>query len=84
MLGESWVRISTDGNVTYEGIMAEGRTMTVSARQQIILRVGNGAAVAVRYNNGIQTTLGTAGEVVEKSYGQSPPKTGIPFRTGLW
>jgi cytoskeletal protein RodZ len=69
MLGESWMRVTVDGKVQFEGILAEGRNLSWSGQKQIILRAGNGAAVSVSLNNSPSAVLGAEGEVVEKVYG---------------
>ncbi len=74
MRGESWMRVTVDGKVQFEGILAEGRNLTWSGRQNIILRVGNGGAVAVSVNGSPSKVLGSEGAVIEKVYGNKLPK----------
>lgn len=74
MQGESWMRVTVDGKVQFEGILAEGRNLTWSGRQNIILRVGNGAAVSVSFNDAPSKVLGAEGEVVEKVYSNKLPQ----------
>jgi len=74
MQGESWMRVTVDGTVQFEGILAEGRNLTWSGRQNITLRVGNGAAVSASFNGSPSAVLGAEGEVVEKFYGNKLPQ----------
>jgi cytoskeleton protein RodZ len=69
MVGESWMRVTIDGKVAFEGILSEGKTVEWSGQKQILLRVGNGAAVTFSYNRSPMQVLGNEGEVVEKAFG---------------
>jgi len=82
MLGESWLRVTVDGKVQFEGILSEGRSLTWSGQRQIVLRVGNGAAVSASFNSSPSKVLGTEGEVVEKIYGKNAPQQS--FFPALW
>ncbi|MFN3926506.1 MAG: helix-turn-helix domain-containing protein [Pseudanabaenaceae cyanobacterium] len=66
LLGESWMRVTVDGEVVYEGILPEGKTALWSGKQEIRLRVGNAAAVSVKCNQEAETVLGAEGEVLER------------------
>ncbi|MCS6959789.1 MAG: DUF4115 domain-containing protein [Pseudanabaenaceae cyanobacterium SKYGB_i_bin29] len=65
MQGESWLRVTADGNVLFEGILTEGTSQTWTAAQQLNLRVGNAAAVRLQFNQAPPQVLGAEGEVVE-------------------
>jgi transcriptional regulator with XRE-family HTH domain len=70
MLGESWMRVTVDGEVRFEGILPEGQSVTWSGQRQIKLRVGNGEAVSASFNGSPSVVLGAKGEVVEKVFGK--------------
>lgn len=71
MVGESWMRVTVDDKVEFEGILSEGKSVTWSGQKQILLRVGNGSAVSFSYNQSPSQVLGNEGEVVEKAFGSS-------------
>ena len=65
MVGESWMRVTVDGRLAFEGMMGEGRIEQWSGEQEIILRAGNAAAVKAIFNQNPPQILGNEGEVVE-------------------
>ncbi len=68
MLGESWMRVTVDGTLEFEGIMSEGKLTQWSGNREIILRTGNAAAVKVTFQQNPPQVLGDVGEVVEIVY----------------
>ncbi len=83
MRGESWLRVTVDDKVQFEGILAEGQSLTWAGQRQIRLRVGNGAAVSVSFNGSPSAVLGAEGEVVEKVFGD-PKQSFSPKDADLW
>ncbi len=65
MVGESWMRVTVDGRLEFEGMMAEGTIEQWSGEKEIVLRVGNAAAVKATFNQNPPQILGNEGEVVE-------------------
>ncbi len=65
MVGESWMRVTVDGRLEFEGMMAEGTIEQWSGEQEIVLRAGNAAAVKATFNQNPPQILGNEGEVVE-------------------
>jgi Uncharacterized protein conserved in bacteria len=65
MVGESWMRVTVDGRLEFEGMMGEGRIEQWSGEQEIVLRAGNAAAVKATFNQNPPQILGDEGEVVE-------------------
>ncbi len=83
MRGESWLRVTVDDEVQFEGILAEGQSLTWAGQRQIRLRVGNAAAVSVSFNGSPIAVLGAEGEVVEKVFGD-PKQSFSPKGGDLW
>ncbi|NEQ47609.1 MAG: helix-turn-helix domain-containing protein [Leptolyngbya sp. SIOISBB] len=70
---QSWLRITTDGEVTFEGIMKEGDSRIWTAEEQVRIRAGNAGGVQVSFNEGNAETLGQPGMVAEAIF--PPPNT---------
>ncbi len=68
MKGQSWLRITVDGQTEFEGVLDEGKKLTWSGDRQISIRAGNAASVALSYNKQPVKVLGKEGEVSEKSF----------------
>jgi len=54
----SWVRVLSDGNMVYEGIMSSGQRQTFEAQRRILIRAGNPPAVLVTVTGLEQGPLG--------------------------
>jgi len=63
-----WVRIQTDGQVVYQGLLRPGETRTWEARSTLQLDTGNAAALQVRLNGRPEGPLGGRGEIVRKTW----------------
>ena len=61
----TWVRITTDNQVAFEGRLIPGTPYNYNANQQIVLLTGNAAAIQVLFNNQYVTNLGKVGELAE-------------------
>lgn len=70
-----WVRITVDGAVVLEGILAEGSPQTWQGTQQIMLETGNGAGLKAVVNGQPLGTLGERGQPVSLTWGPSGPIT---------
>lgn len=64
----TWVRVTVDGEVEFEGRMLPGSVYTFSGDQQVIVLTGNGAALQVFFNDQDLGTMGIFGEVVNRVY----------------
>ncbi len=64
----SWVRVTTDGKVKFEGRLTAGTAYPYDADSQIEVLTGNGAAISVTYNQNNLGPMGTFGEVVDHIY----------------
>ncbi|MBP1468656.1 helix-turn-helix domain-containing protein [Candidatus Chloroploca sp. M-50] len=61
----SWVRVQTDGNVAFEGIMRAGERLSFTAQRRVLVRAGNPPDVLVTVNGLQQGPLGqVAGQPV--------------------
>jgi len=77
MQGESWLRITVDGQTEFEGVLNEGKKLSWSGDRQISIRAGNASSVALRYNNQPIKVLGKEGEVAERLFGTNQSSNSI-------
>jgi cytoskeletal protein RodZ len=69
---ESWLRVQTDGNTIFEGIMRAGQTQVFQAQRRVQIRAGNPPDVIIVVNGLQQGALGqNAGQPVNWSW---PPE----------
>ena len=62
-----WARVTTDGQIAFEGLMEPGTAQNWQANQEIIVETGNAAALTVTYK-GQSSTLGRRGQVVARAW----------------
>lgn len=67
----SWVRITADRKVIYEGGLAAGETREFTAKSDVKIRVGNAGVVFVTVNGVEQGPLGGVGQIFNYSW---PPR----------
>jgi cytoskeleton protein RodZ len=67
----TYVRISVDGEVEFEGRMAPRETKVFEADDQVVVLTGNAAALRVTYNGQDLGLMGGMGEVVIRVYLQA-------------
>ena len=60
---DSWLSITADGRVVWEGTLPAADTQQVRATKSVVLKLGNAAGVEVSYNNTVMQPLGRANEV---------------------
>lgn len=63
-----WTRVVADGVVTFEGELRAGEVRSFSARDSILLRLGNAGAVEVSYNGQNVGYLGRLGQPVTREF----------------
>ena len=63
----SWLRVTVDGNVSMEGTFPAG-TVKLFHGKSAVLRIGNAGGVQVSVDGKNLGTLGSAGDVVERSF----------------
>ncbi|XWK91036.1 MAG: RodZ domain-containing protein [Phormidium sp.] len=68
---DSWMRITVDGKVEFEGIISKGTQQSWSAKERIVIRSGNAGGVLVSVNNQEAKVLGETGQVAEVTF---PPQ----------
>ena len=63
-----WTSAIADGKTIYEGIPKNGDTLTWEADRQIVVNLGNAAAVEISLNGKPQGKMGEKGDVVVKTF----------------
>jgi cytoskeletal protein RodZ len=61
----TWVRITADNNIIFEGRLTPGNPYNYNANQQIVMLSANAAAIQVLFNNQYFTNFGKTGEIAE-------------------
>ncbi|MEX0267780.1 RodZ domain-containing protein [Leptolyngbyaceae cyanobacterium UHCC 1019] len=64
----SWVEVTVDGNVDYEGSLDKGEQRTWKAKKSIVVVAGNAGAVVASFNQGEAKALGKTGDVVTVAF----------------
>ena len=75
----TWVRITADNQIAYEGRLIPGTPYNYDANQQIVLLTGNAGAIRVLFNNQYVTTLGKVGELAEVVFSNEGMITPTPM-----
>ena len=70
---QSWVRVTADGDQTYEGILQEGTERSWTAQESLTIRAGNAGGVVLAYNQGQAKPMGKPGTVVEQTFTPATP-----------
>ena len=65
---ESWLRVTEDGKIQFEGILTKGTQKTWTAQKQLIIRAGNSGAVLLSFKGQEPKTLGNPKEVKEVTF----------------
>ncbi|MEW6400559.1 MAG: RodZ domain-containing protein [Chloroflexota bacterium] len=64
----SFVRVSVDGEVVFDGRVVPGDSFTYEAEEQVSILTGNGAALLIKYNGRDLGLMGDFGQVVSQIY----------------
>lgn len=64
-----WVRVLTDGQMVFEGLVAPGQIASWSGQETIVVETGNGAGLLVTINGQPQGTMGGRGQVCTRAWG---------------
>ncbi len=64
----SWLEVSVDGKVAYEGSLDKGEQRTWKAKKSILIVAGNAGAVVASFNQGEAKALGKPGSVVTVTF----------------
>jgi hypothetical protein len=68
----SWLKITTDGAVAYEGIAEPGFSRTFKGRDSLSIWTGNAGAVEAQVGGRDLGTLGDDGEVLTREFAAQP------------
>jgi cytoskeletal protein RodZ len=60
-----WIRVDTDGNNVFSGILSAGDTRSFNFKQKIYLKIGNGSAVKAKINGEEYGPWAEAGQIAE-------------------
>lgn len=71
MQDQSWIRVTADQEVAFEGILKAGDVQSWTAKEVLKIRAGNAGAVAVSFNEGDAEVMGKPGVVAEVTF---PPE----------
>jgi hypothetical protein len=74
----TWIRVTTDGEITQEGRVIPGSSYAYNAKTSIELTTGNAAAIQVYFNGVDLGTLGDYGQVVNRIYSYQGIITATP------
>jgi hypothetical protein len=64
-----WVRVLTDGQTVFGGLMAPGQVASWSGQETVVVETGNGAGLLVTVNGQPQGTMGGRGQVCTRAWG---------------
>jgi cytoskeletal protein RodZ len=80
----SWIRITADGTVQYEGNANEGEILNYSGQQSVAVRASNAAGLELTVNNVPQGVLGGRGELFDQTFTLEslPGPTGLEIPSG--
>lgn len=67
----SWLRVTVDGKIQYEGILPQGEQQTWTAKEQVVIRAGNAGAVLASFNGATPQPLGNPGAVETITFPQA-------------
>lgn len=65
---DSWVEVTADGKVTYEGVLKKGTQRNWSAQKELSIVSGNAGGVSLSYNQGAARPMGSPGTVEEVTF----------------
>lgn len=66
--GQSWLQVTADGKILFEGIVDRGIQKTWQAKTELIVRVGNAGFVVASFASTPPKPLGELGDVLEVKY----------------
>jgi hypothetical protein len=79
----AWMRVTVDGEVTFEGRAVPGGAYIYSGNERIEILTGNGAAIQVFFNRQDLGAMGILGEVVSRIFTPEGVQTPTPTATPL-
>jgi cytoskeleton protein RodZ len=63
-----WVRVTADGAVVFEGLLAPGEAPSWTAQERVVVETGNGAGLVAVVNGQSQGPLGERGQVCARAW----------------
>lgn len=69
----SWIVISADGKIEFEGMLPSGTQRTWEASEKLVVLAGNAGGVLLAVNNGQAEQMGAHGQVIEREVLISQP-----------
>lgn len=73
ILSRTWLQVTTDGELVFEGLLDAGATQTWAARKRIGATMGDPAAIRVLVNGEDQGPLGIPGQPLTLEWGVDEP-----------
>ncbi|MBE9078556.1 helix-turn-helix domain-containing protein [Romeria aff. gracilis LEGE 07310] len=67
---QSWVRIVSDGDIEFQGILQPGESRSWAANQSLTVRAGNAGGVMLSDGTAQPQPMGEPGTVAERTFGQ--------------
>lgn len=77
----SWMRVTVDGKVAFEGRALPGSAFSFAGDDRVEILTGNGAGLAVNFNQVDMGTLGLIGEAVQRVFTVQGMQTPTPTIT---
>lgn len=71
VLQSTWLRVTVDGRITFEGRVEPGSAYPYNGNNQIEILTGSGSAIQIVYNQTDLGVMGVFGEVVDRIYTQN-------------
>ncbi|WP_008313988.1 helix-turn-helix domain-containing protein [Leptolyngbya sp. PCC 6406] len=68
LTGDSWLRVTADGEEVYEGILTAGSEETWTAKTELVIMSGNAGAVQLSFNGSESAPLGSPGTVERRTF----------------
>lgn len=78
----SWLRVTADGEVTFEGTLESGEQRTWTAKTELSIRAGNAGVVMLSLNGGDETPAGDVGQAETVTFTASESGSTDPSSAG--
>ncbi|MEB3229700.1 MAG: DUF4115 domain-containing protein, partial [Leptolyngbyaceae bacterium] len=73
MKERSWLRVTVDGQLDFEGVLDEGTQRTWAGETNVLVRVGNAGGVLAAFNESEAEIMGDPGSVQERLFSPDSP-----------
>lgn len=68
---QSWVKIVSDGDIEFQGMLQPGESRSWAANQSLTVRAGNAGGVMITNGTGQPQPMGKPGTVAEQTFGRT-------------